>query len=466
MKPMTRTTTVLFVFLLSITAAAQSHFPSDAEVQAIARKGVPIGGNAGVVIGLLDANGARRVVSVADVQYDGSTIFEIGSITKAFTGILLAEMVERGEVRLEDPVQDLLPKGTVVPSRNGRQIRLVDLSTHSSGLPRMPDNFAPADAANPYADYTPELLYAFLRRHQLSRDIGERSEYSNLGAGLLGHALSLRAGKSYEALVTERILVPLGMTSTRVVLRPEDRAKLAPGHSPGGSPVGNWDITTLGGAGALRSTTDDMLKFVAANINPPDNALGRAIRAAHVPRASFSDTAKVGLNWMIQATRFGRTVIWHNGGTAGYRTYAGFDPERRVGVVVLSNRANGVDRIGQHLLDPRHAVTIAGIERGFYVLPITMGSLFVVGVAASWRRTGATWARTVNVAFTAAVGVAVWMAVTYVLAALGLLRFDTRPPTMVLLVPVIWALAIGVGVSPVGRRLATALPLWILVGAQ
>ena len=354
------------------------------------------------------------------------TLFEIGSITKVFTGILLAEMVERGEVRLEDPVQDLLPKGVVVPSRNGKQIRLVDLATHSSGLPRMPDNFAPADPANPYADYSAEKLYEFLRGHQLTRDIGVRGEYSNLGAGLLGHALSLRAGKSYEALVTERILAPLGMTSTRIVLTPEDRARLAPGHSAGGTPVANWDLTALAGAGALRSSADDMLKFLAANLNPPPGALGRAIRIAQTPRSGIGDITKTGLLWIVYTTRFGQTIPSHNGGTAGYRTWTGFDPERRIGVVVLSNRSNSVDRIGLHLMDPRNPVSVAEIERGFHVLPVTMAGLLVIAIAVSFRRTGATWLRTVFVTLAMLFGVTLWMATSYLL---GLLRAaDVRGP--------------------------------------
>ena len=173
---MTAMTAVLLPVVAAISLVAQSQFPTDAEVQALARKGVPIGGKAGVVIGLLEPDGSRRVVPAADVPYDGRTLFEVGSITKVFTGILLAEMVERGEVRLDDPVQGLLPKDVTVPARNGKRIRLVDLATHSSGLPRMPDNFAPADPQNPYADYTPERLYAFLRGHQLTRQVGERNE--------------------------------------------------------------------------------------------------------------------------------------------------------------------------------------------------------------------------------------------------------------------------------------------------
>jgi hypothetical protein len=330
----------------------------------------------------------------------------------------------------------------------------------------MPNNFAPADPSNPYADYSAERLHDFLREHALTRDIGERAEYSNVGVGLLGHVLALRAGTSYEALVTGRILEPLGMTDTRIVLRPEDRARLAPGHSASGQPVANWDLDALAGAGALRSSADDMLTFLAANIDPPDTAVGHAIRAAQVPRAQFNDTMRVGLLWLTQTTRFGRTVVWHNGGTAGYRTYVGFDPDRRIGVVVLSNRSNGVDRIGQHLLDPRVALSLEGIARGFRVLPIALAALFVAGVAVSWRRTGATWPRTTAATVAMAIGVATWMGLTYVAALVGVLRFDSRWPAMMLLVPLMLALSVGLAMSSVGRRLATGLPLWVLVGFQ
>ena len=201
------------VFALTLTVStlvsAQGHFPSDEAIREIARQTGTLSGKVGIVVGVLEADGTRRVITVGDAPYDGRTLFEIGSITKVFTGILLAEMAERGNVRLEQPVAELLPGDVVVPSRHGRQIRLVDLSTHSSGLPRMPDNFTPADPGNPYADYTVAKLYDFLRRHELRRDIGVEAEYSNVGVGLLGHALARRAGTSYEALVTARILDPL-----------------------------------------------------------------------------------------------------------------------------------------------------------------------------------------------------------------------------------------------------------------
>src|SRR5690606_39223249 len=162
----------------------------------------------------------------------------------------------------------------------------------SSGLPRLPGNFAPKDITNPYADYTPERLYEFLSGYSLPRDPGASYEYSNLGMGLLGHALALKAGRSYEALVTERILEPLGMRETVIVLTTPLRQRLAAGHSANLAPAANWDLDALAGAGAWRSTTADMAKFAAAAVHPPDGMLGKALAMAMTPRL---DTGRPGL---------------------------------------------------------------------------------------------------------------------------------------------------------------------------
>ena len=223
-------------------------------------------------------------------RFNGDTIFEIGSATKVFTSLLLADMVQRGEVALNDPVAKFLPAGVSVPERNGRQITLVDLATHTSGLPRLPANLNPKDPNNPYADYTPEQLYQFLSSYQLPRDIGAQYEYSNLGGGLLGFALARRAGMSYEALVKSRICDPLGMKDTGITLTPEMKARFAVGHDQGLARVENWDLPTLAGAGALRSTANDLLAFVSANIGLTKFAAGARhgrhaqSAAAHGPR--------------------------------------------------------------------------------------------------------------------------------------------------------------------------------------
>src|SRR5512132_4333622 len=143
----------------------------------------------------------------------------MGSATKVFTSLLLADSVRRGEVALSDPASKYLPPDVKIPERGGRQITLQDLATHTSGLPRLPSNLAAKDASNPYADYTVAQLYAFLSAYQLTRDIGSKYEYSNLGAGLLGHLLARRAGVDYETLVRTRITGPLGMNSTVVTVK-------------------------------------------------------------------------------------------------------------------------------------------------------------------------------------------------------------------------------------------------------
>ena len=241
-----------------------------------------------------------------------------------------------------------------MPERGGRSITLVDLATHSSGLPRMPTNFAPKDPANPYADYSSENMYPFLSGYQLPRDIGAQYEYSNFGAGLLGHALVLRTRSTdYEALVRARILAPLGMTSTAITLSPEMKARLAAGHNATLQPVANWDLSALAGAGALRSTTNDMLTFLAGEPRLRQDAAragdGRMLAAR---RPTTLPNMTIGLAWHV-VKRHGKDIVWHNGGTAGYRTFIGFDPAARVGVVVLSNAgtAAGPDDIGRHLLD-------------------------------------------------------------------------------------------------------------------
>jgi serine-type D-Ala-D-Ala carboxypeptidase/endopeptidase len=353
---------VLLAALLSVlSAGAQtSPVPSDAEIRKILVDRIDVQKQSvGIVVGVIEPSG-RRVVSYGHLAKDdprplnGDTIFEIGSITKVFTSLLLADAIERGEVALTDPVAKFLPAKVRMPERGGRAITLQDLATHTSGLPRMPTNFAPKDPANPYADYSFENLYAFLANYRLTRDIGAEYEYSNLGGGLLGHALTLRAhATDYEALVRARVTTPLGMTSTTITLSPEMKSRLAAGHGPMMQPAANWDLPALAGAGALRSTTNDLLTFLAANLGYIKTPLAPAMATMlTVRRPTGAPNLAVALGWHV-LTSSGKDLIWHNGGTAGYRTFIGFDPQLRAGVVVLSNAGTvaGPDDIGRHLLD-------------------------------------------------------------------------------------------------------------------
>jgi len=343
---------------------ASSGVASDADIQKILAERVDTHRQSvGIVVGVIEPSGRRivtygRASTNASMPLNGDTLFEIGSMTKVFTSLLLAQAVQRGEVALTDPISKYLPANVKVPER-GRAITLQDLSMHQSGLPRMPGNFKPADQENPFADYSVEQLYQFLSTYQLTRDVGAEYEYSNLGAGLLGHILALRAGTDYESLVKARITGPLGMTSTAITLTPPLQARLAPGHARTLQPAKNWDITSLAGAGALRSSANDMLTFLAAEMGYTQSAVAPAMKAMLHPRrpAAGPPGLEVALAWHI-ITANGKTIVWHNGGTGGYRTYMGFDPEARTGVVVLMNAVSlaGPDDVGRHLLDPGAAL--------------------------------------------------------------------------------------------------------------
>jgi len=354
---------VLILSCLALSASAQSPsispLPSDAQIRQILADRIDTQKQAvGIVVGVIDAQGRRIIAHGSPAKgdqrsLDGDTVFEIGSITKVFTALLLAEMAERGEVALSDPVAKYLPEGVSVPERGGLTITLEHLAAHTSGLPRLPTNLKPQDAANPYADYSVEQLYEFLAGYELPRDIGAQYEYSNLGGGLLGHVLALRAGMAYETLVRSRIGEPLRMKSTGIALSPEMKARLAVGHNAALDAAPNWDLPTLAGAGALRSSGNDMLMFLAAMLGHTESPLRPAVATTLAARKPTPvPDLEIALGWHIWL-RGAKEVIWHNGGTGGYRSFAGFDPKARVGVVVLSNTFTpaGVDDIGRHLLD-------------------------------------------------------------------------------------------------------------------
>ena len=362
-----RTIIIAILLILSSAAASAQHFPSDGDLMALIQSRVDEARAVGIVIGVMEADGTTRIVAYGDAGPDAQplgeeSVFEIGSITKVFTGILLADMVARGEVLLTDPVAKYLPAGVTMPSRGGREITLLDLSTQYSGLPRLPTNLSPSDIANPYADYTTENLYAFLSGYELTRDIGSEHEYSNLGVGLLGHVLALAGGSSYEDLVRERILKPLGMSKTGITLDEDMQSWMTIGHDQAGNVVPLWDLPSLAGAGALRSDVTDMLVFVAANAGPAETPLEHAMRDSHAEQRRINEGMSVGMNW-FKLHVGDDEIIWHNGGTGGFRSFTGFDPTRNVGVVVLTNSGHGADDIGFHLLNAAIPLAKAPVKR-------------------------------------------------------------------------------------------------------
>jgi CubicO group peptidase (beta-lactamase class C family) len=335
-------------------AAAQAT-PPDSTVQRWITERVANGYATGIVVGRRDG-GRDRIVAAGGAQRDGrpvggESIFEIGSITKVFTNILLADMVLKGEVSLDDPVQKYLPAGVTMPSRNGKAITLLDLATASSGLPSLGNNMTPKDGRNPYADYSVQQMYDFLSSHTLRRDPGERYEYSNIGMGLLGHVLGLRAGKSYEALLRERVLEPLGMRETFIEVPAAVAGRFAVPHDADLEEASPWDLPTLAGAGALRSTTRDMLKFADAVTHRDRGPLAKAIAFSIEPRRPTTiPNMRIALGWHVREVG-GRTIVWHNGGTGGFRTFFGFDAATGAHAMVWSNTSNSVDDLGLHLID-------------------------------------------------------------------------------------------------------------------
>jgi CubicO group peptidase (beta-lactamase class C family) len=312
---------------------------------------------AGVTIGVI-RGGVQRVFAFGTAKPD--SIYEIGSITKTFTGLVLAQMIAQGKVTLDEPVRELLPAGTAAKP-TGAEISLLDLVTQHSGLPRMPDNFQPTDIKNPYADYHAADLYRFLAKYGLQKPADATFLYSNLGVGLLGQALANRAGMSYPRLLEQQVIAPLGLHDTVVSLSPAQQSRFIQGYTATHSPAHSWELDALAGAGAIRSTAADMLIYLNANLHPdqlPQTAAGKpagrtlaaSLAQSHELRADSEAGMRIAFAWMFVPAS---ATYWHNGGTGGYSSYAFFSPQHDYAAIVLMNNGPGagsfVDRLGQHI---------------------------------------------------------------------------------------------------------------------
>lgn len=294
----------------------------------------------GVVVGVLD-HGQREVMAFGSAKAD--SIFEIGSVTKTFTGLALAQMVEQKQVTLDEPVRELLPAGWVTKP-DGPEISLLDLATHHSGLPRLPNNLKPANMADPYADYGPEQLEAFLKERGVGRPAKTEFLYSNLGMGLLGFALAQKAGMPYAEMIRDEVTGPLGLKDTVIALSPEQQARFIQGYNGAHNPQGPWHLGALEGAGALRSTAGDLLTYCGFLMHPErlkgkpgDGAtLAEAIPLALTPLADVDPggNSKVALAWLMHPDK---DEYWHDGGTGGYTSLVIFNPKKDRAIVVLYN---------------------------------------------------------------------------------------------------------------------------------
>lgn len=329
----------------SATASATSSL-LPARVMQAAHERVAVGEYPMLVIGVVKGDRSRLYGFNAkgDPAPTADSIFEIGSVTKTFTGLALAEAIKRGDLALDDPVEKPLPEFDI-PSYNGKKITLADLADQHSGLPRMPDNFKPSNWNNPYAGYDLKKLRHFLAHYTLPREPGSAYQYSNVGFGLLGYALAQQADASYGTLMKNKILEPLNMHECGVQLNKTMRENLVPGHDTAGKVTPNWDFAVLAGAGAIKCSAADMMRYLKANMGVVDTPLYSAMQLAHEPRADGPGKNRVGLGWMTLDT--GDTkIIWHNGKTGGYASFIGFTADGRQGVFVLTNVARSPDDLG------------------------------------------------------------------------------------------------------------------------
>jgi CubicO group peptidase (beta-lactamase class C family) len=305
----------------------------------------------GMVVGLCDPGGQRTEAhGEADNggALDGDTVFDIGSLTKLFPALALADMVVRGQMAMDDPLGRYLP--AEVPDFEGRPITLRDVATYSPGLPGWPADMPRLGKTFP--DYPVERLYRALSATKLDAAPGTHYVYSNFGYGLLGLALARAANMDFETLIVSRIAAPLGMESTAIALTPAMQARVSPGHDRKLARLASWNMPqAFAGAGAFRSTANDLLKFLTAAMALKPSPLAAAFaEMMRTVRPSDQPDTSVAAGWFISAGHGGR-LVWKDGGVLGYSSFLGYSQRKRNGIVLLANGNFDATRWGRHLLD-------------------------------------------------------------------------------------------------------------------
>jgi len=325
----------------------------DKEIDSVARTYIQKANTVGLSIGILKDD------KISYYEYGetdrgngklptGSTLFEIGSITKTFTATLLALYVNEGKVKLSDPIIKYLPD-SVAANPALHAITLEKLSNHTSGLPSLPPDFFAhvTDTLNPYKNYTKRLLYAYLKTCTLNTKPGEKYAYSNMAVGLLGDILERVSGKPFEQLVMENITQPLQMSSTVQHITPLLKPRFVSVYNDGGKLTEAWDFSALAPCGSLKSTVNNLLVYAKANMIKSNTTLSKAFELTH--QITFDKDIKIGLAWHIIKVD-GVEYYFHNGGTYGSSSFLAFNPEKNIAIVILSNCGESVDLVGVGIL--------------------------------------------------------------------------------------------------------------------
>jgi CubicO group peptidase (beta-lactamase class C family) len=281
---------------------------------------------------------------------DNNTFYEIGSITKTFTGILLAHAVLEKKIDLETDIRRYLTEEYPNLECKNQPILIKHLANHTSGIISFPSldimTQKGYDAKNPYKHYTSDMVLAYLHKVKLDIVPGFKSNYSNFATGLLGIILEKTYKMSYADLVKKYITDPLSMKATKIVLTDEEDKIFAKPYTADGDLANHWDITGLGAAGTIRSNIVDMIQYAKSNMT----ALDDAIILAQKPTFKRGAKNETGLYWQLDVNKKGQIVTWHNGGTGGFSTFCGFIKEKNIAVVMLANSENNVTQTAANLL--------------------------------------------------------------------------------------------------------------------
>jgi D-alanyl-D-alanine-carboxypeptidase/D-alanyl-D-alanine-endopeptidase len=349
---------IIFIFISFPIFLFSQNLPVKGDIEKIFSSYLADTNITGLAVGII-FNDSTRIYCFGKMNksdtsnINGSTIFEIGSITKTFTADLLSLRILQNKMSMEDPIDKYLPDSVKLLPKMQNKINLFSLVTHTSGFPRLPGDFVQHmkyDSSDLKINYSLKDLYNYLGQYSNKKKIGKYVNYSNLGIGLLGNLLELQSKEEYDSLVIKEICSPLGMDHTKIKPDPEENELAATGYTKGKAAV-NWGFNVFEGASSLRSNLNDMLLYLKANMYKSDDTLSSAIFNTHVKLHKFSRHNNIGMCWIIHKNKKGSRTCWHNGATSGFRSFIAFNEKEKYGVVILANSDTSLDNQGFKIID-------------------------------------------------------------------------------------------------------------------